>query len=826
VRWAPALQAPNPPFRPASGSLEAGIVDDSSANETWAADGSGADDNGFYGDAPYRRPAPFLFTSAPGAAARAQARSLADALFFDGVQQSVLDGLAAQVQTATQGSASYNVALLQAPVAQYAANASGPIGNLARVAEAIALLPLRLALGSSQAQQRGGMQTDAAFEARPLMLLQRACAPQNETQRNELNGISQLLRAGSLACVAMPGVQLDSAADINARLFAGYGETASGTPIAAFPFALDFGATNATLGSAAAAMSATLWFNGTLVKQDGSPVNAVFRVSGALNRLALAFIDTAAPGSTPGPRATMRYVRDMPTQGLVLRIDAGSFLGPLFYTWLSQMLLPVIVGLLVYEKEHNLRTMMKMQGLGDSAYMLVNYLYYWLLYFAFMLLIYFYGWVLGTATNSLSMWTRSQPGVVIIFFILFINVQIATAFLFQAVFSSAKTATIGSVLYLLIAGLLGKFLFEAFLEAVPSGGFSQNGIVGMQLLVPFSLYRGFYEMAALGAVASYSPPGLGEQSVGISWAKVAGSRGMDVVMVIFFVEWIVLGLAGYYLDQVYATGSGVKRRPLFFLDCLLKRTLRETQAVETPQQRDSATTAVCGGRIPTFRLSGRASAAAEHEMVDMRADAPDVQACAAAAYATPPESVAILARGLAKTYPGVDGAPPKVACRELSVAIPAGECFGLLGPNGAGKSTAINLLIGFLTPSGGEAFIQGCSLQSDLDAAYSQLGVCPQHDLLWEQLTGREHLQFYGRLKNLSGAALTAACDEALRSVNLFTGGVGDRPCGTYSGGMKRRLSVAISLIGDPPVVFLVRCAVRFATPHARAQQLTRAPPG
>ena len=90
-----------------------------------------------------------------------------------------------------------------------------------------------------------------------------------------------------------------------------------------------------------------------------------------------------------------------------------------------------------------------------------------------------------------------------------------------------------------------------------------------------------------------------------------------------------------------------------------------------------------------------------------------------------------------------------------------------------------------------------------MDLVYSQLGVCPQHDLLWEQLSGRDHLIFYGRLKNLRGGALRDACDEALRSVNLYAGGVGERPCGTYSGGMKRRLSVAISLMGDPPVVFL-----------------------
>jgi len=272
---------------------------------------------------------------------------------------------------------------------------------------------------------------------------------------------------------------------------------------------------------------------------------------------------------------------------------------------------------------------------------------------------------------------------------------------------------------------------------------------------------------------------------------------MDSVMIIFFVEWLVIGLAAYYLDQVYSSGSGIKRHPLFFLDCFLKRQLEERNA----------------------RLAAAAAAAAPSGAEE----GADVAECRAVAYSTDAQDTFILARGLSKTYPGQDGGPPKVACRELSVSIPAGECFGLLvrqsppppslpcradaralqGPNGAGKSTAINMLIGFLQPTRGSAFIRGYDLQNDLDTVYSMLGVCPQHDLLWEQLSGREHLRFYGRLKNLRGPELEAACDEALRSVNLFGGGVGNRPCGTYSGGMKRRLSVAISLIGNPPVVFL-----------------------
>lgn len=83
------------------------------------------------------------------------------------------------------------------------------------------------------------------------------------------------------------------------------------------------------------------------------------------------------------------------------------------------------------------------------------------------------------------------------------------------------------------------------------------------------------------------------------------------------------------------------------------------------------------------------------------------------------------------------------------------------------------------------------------------MGSCPQHDLLWPLLTAREHLLFYGRLKGLRGAALSDQVSEALRSVNLLSGGAGDRVVSTYSGGMKRRLSVAISMVGDPQVVFL-----------------------
>ena len=110
-------------------------------------------------------------------------------------------------------------------------------------------------------------------------------------------------------------------------------------------------------------------------------------------------------------------------------------------------------------------------------------------------------------------------------------------------------------------------------------------------------------------------------------------------------------------------------------------------------------------------------------------------------------------------------------------------------------------MIGFLEATQGEAIINGRNIKTDMNEIYTFMGVCPQHDLLWETLTAREHLSFYARLKRLSGANLTKAVDSALKSVNLFD--VANKRAGQFSGGMKRRLSCAISLIGEPAVTYL-----------------------
>jgi ABC-type multidrug transport system ATPase subunit len=111
------------------------------------------------------------------------------------------------------------------------------------------------------------------------------------------------------------------------------------------------------------------------------------------------------------------------------------------------------------------------------------------------------------------------------------------------------------------------------------------------------------------------------------------------------------------------------------------------------------------------------------------------------------------------------------------------------------------MLTGFLKPTAGSAVIAGLDLNKDLKRIFKLMGVCPQDNLLWDQITGEEHLYFYGRLKGLKGDELKGAVGRALASVNLAT--VAKKRSGQYSGGMKRRLSVAISFMGQPQVVYL-----------------------
>eukprot|EP00929_Paragymnodinium_shiwhaense_P037057 TRINITY_DN19808_c0_g1_i2.p1 TRINITY_DN19808_c0_g1~~TRINITY_DN19808_c0_g1_i2.p1 ORF type:complete len:774 (+),score=165.06 TRINITY_DN19808_c0_g1_i2:188-2509(+) len=145
------------------------------------------------------------------------------------------------------------------------------------------------------------------------------------------------------------------------------------------------------------------------------------------------------------------------------------------------------------------------------------------------------------------------------------------------------------------------------------------------------------------------------------------------------------------------------------------------------------------------------------------------------------------------------------AVRSISLGIRRGECFGLLGPNGAGKTTTLDILTGEVRPpTSGRCTIYGNDLASGegLQEAYQLLGVCPQVDPIWDDLSGKDHLLFYGAIKGVSQASLSQTADRILQRLGLSVAD-GAKNAGQYSGGMKRKLSLGIALIGQSPVLFL-----------------------
>jgi len=137
----------------------------------------------------------------------------------------------------------------------------------------------------------------------------------------------------------------------------------------------------------------------------------------------------------------------------------------------------------------------------------------------------------------------------------------------------------------------------------------------------------------------------------------------------------------------------------------------------------------------------------------------------------------------------------------VSFEIAAGEIVGVLGPNGAGKTTTVSLVAGLLRPDEGAVLIDGSPFRGDTDPARKKLGLVSQELALYDELTARQNLAFFGGLQGLSGGALETAMAQALTLVGLQDR-AGHR-VGTFSGGMKRRLNLAAGLLHDPQILLL-----------------------
>ena len=144
---------------------------------------------------------------------------------------------------------------------------------------------------------------------------------------------------------------------------------------------------------------------------------------------------------------------------------------------------------------------------------------------------------------------------------------------------------------------------------------------------------------------------------------------------------------------------------------------------------------------------------------------------------------------------------PFTAVENVSFGLEYGECFAILGSNGAGKTTTFKCMTSELLATNGLIEIEGYNISKDFSKARKLIGYCPQENSVFELLTVEEHLYFYARLKGIPSNREKDVIEKVILELNLSDHR--KKPAGTLSGGNKRKLSVAIATLGNPPIILL-----------------------
>jgi len=159
----------------------------------------------------------------------------------------------------------------------------------------------------------------------------------------------------------------------------------------------------------------------------------------------------------------------------------------------------------------------------------------------------------------------------------------------------------------------------------------------------------------------------------------------------------------------------------------------------------------------------------------------------------------VFAQGLTKTFASRKGAVH--AASNVSFECQAGEIFGLLGPNGAGKTTTLRMLATILTPTSGKASLAGFDVAANPGAVRERIGFLATETGLYDRFTARETLRFFGRINQLPSDEIVKRTNEIFHALDMTE--LADRRVGTFSTGEKQKLSLARSILHDPPVLIL-----------------------
>ncbi|KAG8130416.1 hypothetical protein E2320_017030 [Naja naja] len=437
------------------------------------------------------------------------------------------------------------------------------------------------------------------------------------------------------------------------------------------------------------------------------------------------------------------YVQQMPYPCYVddtfLRILSRSM--PLFMTLAWIYSVAVIIKGIVYEKEARLKETMKIMGLNNGIL--------WLSWFISSLIpILMSAGLLTLILKKGNLLPYSDPVVIFVFLSLFGVVTISQCFLISTFFSRANiAAACGGIIYFIL--YLPYVLLEAWQNYV---SFSVR--VFTSLLSPVAFGYGC-EYVSL----------FEEQGIGLQWDSFferpmeKDDFNLTIAVFMMVLDSFLYGLMTWYIESVFPGQYGIPR-PWYF-----------------PFMKSYWFGEESGGQWLPSDATGSSEICMEEEPSHL------------------PLGVSI--KNLVKVYRD----SKKLAVDGLTLNFYEGQITSFLGHNGAGKTTTMSILTGLFPPTSGTAFILGKDIRSELNTIRKHLGVCPQHNVLFDELTVEEHIWFYARLKGLPKKLVRMEMEQMATDVGLPH--KLKSKTSQLSGGMQRKLSIALAFVGGSKVVIL-----------------------
>lgn len=439
---------------------------------------------------------------------------------------------------------------------------------------------------------------------------------------------------------------------------------------------------------------------------------------------------------------------------------------------------------MVIEKETRVREVMKIMGLSDFTL-----LFSWIVTNSLL------STPLAFAIAAELKYGKIFPGAeyaTLVFLFWSLSVAIVSfSYFITPFFNKSRTASIASVLVWLI-------LFFPFFQVQPKSN-SQKYWAALSPPTAFALgVDDLLRRAQLGTGFAYS--------IGILEKPITVPSAFKMSWFLILDSFILFAL-GWYLEQVLPQQYGV-RKPWNFL---FKREYWTNQ----PREKEDGSFVVTSPRDDTSSPQTRSPYSSEPNMmlqhqfssdgsiILMKQDSnlsKSVEPVNKALAVQEQNGTCLQIRGLRKVFPGDDG-DEKVAVNQLDLTMYSGHITALLGHNGAGKTTTISMLTGLITPTSGDATLYGRSLQHDFNELRQIMGICPQHDVLLNELTVEEHLSLFGTMKHVPPHKLNEEVQKMIQEVGLTE--KRKTRAKDLSGGQKRKLSVAIAFIGDSKLVFL-----------------------